>query len=70
MLHLVLAVIVIGIVWFAWVNFKEIGLLRTKHADLNDDEQRVRQMRHVNRVILCMILLAIMPWIFILTKEQ
>lgn len=70
MIHVILAVIVIGIVWFAWINFKEIGLIRTKHADLNDDERRALQMRHINRVILCMILLAIMPWIFILSKEQ
>jgi hypothetical protein len=30
----------------------------------------VLQMKHINRVILCMILLAIMPWLFILSKEQ
>lgn len=70
MIHVILAVIVIGIVWFAWINFKEIGLIRTKHTDLTDDERRALQMRHINRVILCMILLAIMPWIFILSKEQ
>jgi hypothetical protein len=70
MIHVILAVIVIGIVWFAWINFKEIGLLRTTHADLSDDERRVLQMRHINRVILCMFLLAIMPWLFILSKEQ
>jgi hypothetical protein len=70
MIHVILAVIVIGIVWFAWINFKEIGLLRTTHADLSDDERRVLQMKHINRVILCMILLAIMPWLFILSKEQ
>ncbi len=70
MIHVILAVVVIGIVWFAWINFREIGLLRTVHADLSDDEKRARQMRHINRVILCMILLAIMPWLFILSKDQ
>lgn len=70
MIHVILAVVVIGIVWFAWINFKEIGLLRSVHAGLSDEERRARQIRHVNRVILCMILLAIMPWLFILSKEQ
>ena len=72
MQHVILALITIGIVRFAWVNFKRLGAVRAagtgEGMDMTD-EQRILQARYATRIILCLLALAAAPFLFtIITK--
>lgn len=64
MLHILLAVITMGVVWFAWTNFKKIGRLRLSDLDLTPEERQQRQVSYVMRIVVCLIVLAILPFLF------
>ena len=68
MQHLILAIITIGIVRFAWVNFKKLGALRTAGGDVTSESQQL-QMRYIMRIVFCLIALACAPFVFtVITK--
>jgi len=64
MLHIILAIITMGVVWFAWTNFKKLGRLRAADIDLTPEERQQRQVTYVMRIVVCLILLAILPFLF------
>lgn len=64
MLHILLAFITMGVVWFAWTNFKKIGRLRAADLDLTPEERQQRQVSYVMRIVVCLIVLAILPFLF------
>jgi len=51
-------------VWFAWTNFKMIGRLRAADLDLTPEERQQRQVSYVMRIVVCLIVLAILPFLF------
>jgi len=68
MQHIILALVTMAIVRYAWVNFKRLGTLRAAGVELSD-EQRVLQARYATRIILCLLALAAAPFMFtVLTK--
>ncbi|MEY3386719.1 MAG: hypothetical protein RIR53_1530 [Bacteroidota bacterium] len=64
MQHMILAIITMGVVWYAWTNFKKIGRLRLVDLDLTPEERQQRQVTYVMRIVMCLILLAILPFLF------
>ena len=64
MQHILLAFVTMGVVWFAWLNFKKLGRLRAVDLELTAEERQHQQMRYVGRIILSLLLLAILPFIF------
>jgi hypothetical protein len=70
MQHIVLAVITMSVVWYAWVNFKRLGRLRAADVDLTDEERQRKQISYVIRIIACLLALAMLPFLFtIITKS-
>jgi len=63
MQHLILALVTIAIVRYAWVNFKRLGTVRTAGAEMTD-EQRHLQARYAMRIVLCLLALAAAPFLF------
>lgn len=69
MQHLVLAIITMSVVWFAWRNFKQLGRLRATDLELPEDVRQRQQMSVVMRIAACLLALAILPFLFtVLTK--
>jgi hypothetical protein len=66
MQHILLAFIVMPIVWFAWKNFKQLGRLKTTYPDLEPEELQRKQMQLVMRVVLCLLGLAMLPFLITL----
>lgn len=64
MQHIVLSIVTMSIVWYAWVNFKKIGRLRAVDVDLTDEERQRQQMTYVMRIVACLLSLAILPFLF------
>ncbi len=64
MSHLLLSLVTISIVWFAWTNFKKVGRLRAVDLELTDDERAALQMRYVMRIVACLLCLAMLPFLF------
>lgn len=70
MQHIVLAVITMSVVWYAWVNFKRLGRLRAADVDLTTEERQRQQIAYVMRIVLCLLGLAMLPFLFtIITKS-
>jgi hypothetical protein len=70
MQHIALALITMGVVWFAWLNFKKLGRLKASDVDLTPEERQQQQMKYIGRIILSLLALAILPFLFtILTKS-
>lgn len=71
MQHITLAFVTIGVVWVAWTNFKRLGRLRAADMMLDDAERQRLQHAYMMRIILCLLTLAILPFLFtILTKSS
>lgn len=64
MSHILLAFITMGIVWYAWQNFKWLGRLKASDAHLSDEEKQRKQMSHVMRIVVCLLVLAMLPFVF------
>ncbi len=64
MQHIVLSIITMGIVWYAWVNFKKLGRLKAADIDLTDEERQRQQMTYIMRIVACLLSLAILPFLF------
>ncbi|MBK6292078.1 MAG: hypothetical protein IPH85_11365 [Ignavibacteria bacterium] len=64
MQHIVLSIVTMSIVWFAWINFKKIGRLRAVDIDLTDEERQRQQMTYIMRIVACLLSLAILPFLF------
>lgn len=64
MSHLVLAMVTIGIVRFAWVNFKRLGTVRAQTVELSETERQQLQMRYVTRILASLVALAVAPFLF------
>lgn len=62
--HIALSIVTMGIVWFAWINFKKIGRLRAVDIDLTDEERQRQQMTYIMRIVACLLSLAILPFLF------
>lgn len=70
MQHIVLAVITMSVVWYAWINFKRLGRLRAADVELTDEERQRQQASYVMRIVLCLLGLASLPFLFtIITKS-
>ncbi|MCU0329841.1 MAG: hypothetical protein MUC47_02560 [Candidatus Kapabacteria bacterium] len=71
MQHMILAFITIGVVWYAWRNFKQLGRLRLADVDLSPEERQAKQMTYVMRIVFCLLCLAVLPFAFtLITKDQ
>ena len=64
MQHIVLSIITMSIVWYAWVNFKKLGRLKAADIDLTDEERQRQQMTYIMRIVACLLSLAILPFLF------
>lgn len=64
MQHIILSIITMSVVWYAWITFKKIGRLRAVDVDLSEEERQQRQVSYVMRIVMCLILLAILPFLF------
>ena len=64
MQHIILSIITMSVVWYAWITFKKIGRLRAVDIDLSEQERQQRQVSYVMRIAMCLILLAILPFLF------
>ncbi len=64
MLHILLSIITMGVVWFAWTTFKKIGRLRAEDLDLTEQERQQRQVTYVMRIVVCLVILAMLPFLF------
>lgn len=64
MLHVLLSIITMGVVWFAWTTFKKIGRLRAEDRDLTEQERQQRQVTYVMRIVVCLVILAMLPFLF------
>ena len=64
MQHILLSIITMSIVWYAWQNFKWIGRLRASDVDLTDEQRQHLQMQYIMRIVLCLLTLAMLPFIF------
>jgi len=64
MQHIVLSIITMSIVWYAWVNFKKLGRLKAADIDLSDEERQRQQMTYIMRIVACLLSLAILPFLF------
>ena len=53
-----------GIVWYAWQNFKWIGRIKTSDIELTEEEQQRRQMQLIMRIVFSLLTLAMLPFIF------
>jgi MFS-type transporter involved in bile tolerance (Atg22 family) len=67
MQHIILALVTMPIIWFAWKNFKQLGRLKITRPDLADDDLQREQMRIVMRIVACLLCLAILPFLITLT---
>lgn len=64
MLHILLSIITMGVVWFAWTTFKKIGRLRAEDLELTEQERQQRQVSYVMRIVICLVILAMLPFLF------
>jgi cbb3-type cytochrome oxidase subunit 3 len=64
MQHIALSIVTMAIVWYAWINFKKIGRLRAADIDLTDEERQRQQMTYIMRIVVCLLSLAILPFLF------
>lgn len=64
--HIILAAVTIAIVRFAWVNFKQLGTLRTQTDDEGRAERERMQMTYVMRILASLLALAVAPFLFTL----
>lgn len=53
-----------GIVWYAWQNFKWLGRLKSSDIHLTDEEKQQQQMKYVMRIVVCLLVLAMLPFVF------
>lgn len=67
MQHIILALLTMPIIWFAWKNFKLLGRLKIAHPNLADEELQREQMRIVMRIVACLLSLAILPFLITLS---
>lgn len=71
MQHILLAVITMSVVWYAWLNFKKLGRIRAADVELDEAERQRMQMSYIMRIALCLISLAMLPFLFtIVTKSS
>jgi uncharacterized membrane protein YqjE len=69
MQHMIFAVITMSVVWYAWLNFKKLGRIRAADVELDEAERQRLQMKYIMRIALCLISLAVLPFLFtIITK--
>lgn len=69
MQHIILAIITMSVVWYAWTTFKKIGRLRADDLGLSPEERQQRQVSYVMRIVVCLIVLAMLPFLFtVITK--
>lgn len=64
MAHIVVAMVSMGIIWFAWINFRQLGRVRLADTQLTIEERRIQQARYATRIILCLVCLAAIPFLF------
>ncbi|MBU3679392.1 MAG: hypothetical protein FGM32_07270 [Candidatus Kapabacteria bacterium] len=64
MLHILLSIITMGVVWYAWITFKKIGRLRAEDLELTEQERQQRQVSYVMRIVVCLVILALLPFLF------
>ena len=64
MQHVILSIITMSIVWYAWQNFKWIGRLKASDIELTDEQRQQRQMQYIMRIVFCLVTLAMLPFIF------
>jgi len=64
MLHILLSIITMGVVWYAWITFKKIGRLRAEDLELTEQERQQRQVSYVMRIVVCLVILAMLPFLF------
>ncbi|MCX6140396.1 MAG: hypothetical protein NTX15_06135 [Candidatus Kapabacteria bacterium] len=62
--HILLSLVTISVIWFAWLNFKLLGRVRAGDADLSEEERQKQQMKYIMRIVTCLITLAILPFLF------
>ena len=56
---------------YAWINFKKLGRIRAVDVDLDETERQRLQMSYIMRIALCLITLAMLPFLFtIITKTS
>lgn len=67
--HIALSIVTMGIVWYAWINFKKIGRLRAADIDLTDEERQRQQMTYIMRIVACLLSLAILPFLFTVVTD-
>jgi hypothetical protein len=64
MQHIILAVVTMSVVWYAWLNFKKLGRLRAVDLDLDVDQRQRLQMSYIMRIAMCLVTLAALPFLF------
>lgn len=64
MQHIILAIITMAVVWTAWRNFKQLGRIRAVDMGLSNEERQNKQMGFVMRIVACLIVLAMLPFVF------
>lgn len=64
MQYIALLLITMGLVWYAWINFRKAGLLRKDDAELSPEDYHAQQRKYVMRIVACLLSLAILPFLF------
>lgn len=67
MQHVILALLTMPIIWFAWKNFKLLGRPTATHPELAEGDLQREQMRIVMRIVACLLCLAILPFLITLS---
>lgn len=62
--HILLSLVTVSVIWFAWLNFKKLGRIRAADADLEEDVRQRLQMVYIVRIVACLVSLAILPFLF------
>ena len=47
MQHILLALVTISVIWYAWINFKKLGRILAVDAGLTPEERQKQQMKYI-----------------------
>ena len=64
MQHILLALVTVSVIWYAWINFKKLGRILAVDAGLSPEERQKQQMKYIMRIVACLLSLAILPFLF------
>ena len=64
MQHILLALVTISVIWYAWINFKKLGRILAVDEGLTPEERQKQQMKYIMRIVACLLSLAILPFLF------